>query len=110
MVRSVEELERGYRVVGEVRAGRRSMKGMTEVQSRVFVRWYEVLRDEGRMMTYREVCSEQGWSGTNTLTGVLDSLERKGWVRRRGGYSGITFLKRPDGSEFRGFADKGELE
>ena len=64
------------------------VNGLTEIQARVLDSVRRCVETGEPPPSYRDICSEFGWSSTGTARDHLQALERKGYVdlpRRRGG-------------------------
>jgi len=58
-------------------------KGLTDRQREIFDFICDVLRDEHRPPTVREIAQHFGFQSPKAATDHLDALERKGYIRRR---------------------------
>jgi repressor LexA len=58
-------------------------KGLTKRQREVFDFICEVMREESRPPTVREIAEQFGFRSPKAATDHLDALERKGFIRRR---------------------------
>jgi SOS-response transcriptional repressor LexA len=73
---------------------------------------YEFTRDNGYQPTYREIAQMLGSTNQNMVFSQLVRLERFGYLctpqsrSNRMRQYGIQFLKKPDGSPFKGFKDR----
>jgi repressor LexA len=79
----------------------------TASQVAVFNFIYETARNAGFQPSLREIMARFGIVSPNGVACHLQTLERKGWIRRGDGSSrSVRILRKPDGSPFTGFADK----
>lgn len=80
---------------------------LTDKQHRLMTFLYASLRDRGMTPSHLEICEHLGAFYQSAVCAHLRLLEKKGYVelganRRRG----VRILRKPDGSPFRGFAEK----
>lgn len=83
---------------------------LTDRQREIFEAIYASARDLGYQPSHHELKDRFGISSPNGLKCHLDAIRHKGWIDIRSGESrSLRFLRRPDGTEFTGFAEKGDL-
>ena len=58
-------------------------KGLTQRQEQVFLFVCDVMREENRPPTVREIAEHFGFRSPKAATDHLDALERKGYIHRR---------------------------
>ena len=68
--------------------------GLTDREQEVLFCIRKVQKDRGYPPTVREICEQAGMKSTSTVQYYLDSLEKKGWIRRNPAKSrGIELLR-----------------
>lgn len=69
-------------------------RGITERQ-RETMEYIEAFHDiHNRMPTYTDLNAKFGWTSDNTARGILEALERKGYIRRAPGrHRNITIIR-----------------
>jgi SOS-response transcriptional repressor LexA len=78
--------------------------GLTGQQALIYLFVFDTVMRAGSQPSFRMICGEFGFTSPTAVSGHLDALAKKGWLLRSGGGSrAITFLRGPDGEEFRGF-------
>lgn len=83
------------------------MSDLTTRQRDIFVHLYEQTRDTGVQPSIPDLGARFGIASKNGIVTHLKALTKKGYIGRADGHArAIRFLRRPDGREFHGFADK----
>jgi SOS-response transcriptional repressor LexA len=73
---------------------------------RVYEAFYEFARNHGFQPSIRELADMCGYDSANAVHGHMQRIARRGYVRFTGLNRAVVLLKKPDGSPFRGFAEK----
>ncbi|NTW48340.1 MAG: MarR family transcriptional regulator [Chlorobiales bacterium] len=73
---------------------------LTEAQNRVFIFITRYIADNKRPPSVREIAKKMNYSSTNAVAEMLDALEKKEYISRRGGSRGIEIIRDHSRSSF----------
>lgn len=88
------------------------MSDLTDRQLEVFRLIYETARDRGYQPSIRDMMETFGFSPNGVMCHIK-AMRRKGYLAPRNGdpvCRAYVILRRPDGSPFTGFAEKGYVD